>query len=405
MIPTVLTNINIVDATRTEPFTNAAIVIREGSIHDIISRDSVPNMRDAKIVDLDGAWVIPGLIATHNHMVSPLAPFYFPKEPIIDRYIRQGRETMDALKVGFTSLRVVGAPDFSDVAWKQAFESGLYTGPRLFVAGHALAPTAGHGQGMRCSVEADGSEGFRRLVREQIQGGADFIKVVMTGGVMGACWDDPDHAHLMDDELAAIFDVAKARGYQVAAHAASPETVKTAVRGGAYTIEHGYTLDEEAVRLMADHGTYYNPTFCITHLIPQAAESEYHKAYVEEWPLQDDLHQRANERRPEHVEGFKMALEYGVRIASGCDAGPLKDTGLLEIELLVQNGMTPIEAIKAATLHGAAVCDMQDKIGSIEVGKLADLLVLKKNPLENIHNIRTVRMVLKGGVVVHNSTS
>ena len=100
-----------------------------------------------------------------------------------------------------------------------------------------------------------------------------------------------------------------------------------------------------------------------------------------------------------------MALEYGVRIASGCDAGPLKDTGLLEIELLVQNGMTPIEAIKAATLHGAAVCEMQDKIGSIEVGKLADLLVLKKNPLENIHNIRTVRMVLKGGVVVHNSTS
>ena len=402
---TVLANVNIVDATRRDPLRNATIVVKAGVIEEITSRDRLPKLKAAQTMDLQGAWVIPGLIDSHNHMVSPLAPFYFPEEPIIDRYIRQGRETMDALKVGFTTLRVVGAPDFSDVAWKQAFESNLYTGPRLFVAAHALAPTAGHGQGMKCSVESDGSEGFRRLVREQIQGGADFIKVIMTGGVMGACWDDPDHSHLMEDELQAIFDVAKARGYQVAAHAASPETVKTAVRGGAYTIEHGYTLDEEAIRLMADNGTYYNPTFCITHLIPQAAESSYHKAYVKEWPLRADLQERANERRPGHVEGFKMALAYGVRIASGCDAGPLKDTGLLEIELLVQNGMDPFDALKAATLHGAAVCGMENRIGTVEVGKLADLLILKKNPLEDIHHIRTVQMVLKKGIVVHDCTN
>ncbi len=396
---TVLTNATLIDGVSPEPRRNASVIIEDGRITKVGGEPSPTDREGAQVEDLDGAWLLPGLFDAHNHMVSPLSGFFLPDEPMMDWYIRQGRECMDAFEAGLTSLRVVGAPDFSDVAWKRAFDSGMFLGPRLFVAGHALTPTAGHGKGMRATVEADGPDEFRRAVRQQIQEGVDLIKIIITGGVMGPAWDSPDHPHYLPDELQAAFDTAHQRGFKVAVHAGSPQAVKMAVRAGAHTIEHGYHLDEECVRLMAEHGTYFVPTLCITNLTAEGAQSPYEKAHVEEWPLPLNLRQRANDRRAAHIEAFRMAMEAGVRIASGSDAGPLKNTGLIEIELLVRCGMSPMQAIVAATKNSAEACGAGGDLGTVEPGKLADLVVLSSSPLENIHHIRTVKMVFKAGVL------
>lgn len=392
---TVLANANVIDAVSPEPRTRTSLIIQDGRITRITRALGRTDRVGAKVIDLTGMWLLPGLWDAHNHMVSPL---HFPAdETMMDRFLRQGREAMDAFHHGITALRVLGVSNFSDVAWRRAFDGGLFLGPRVVAAGHALTTSAGHGRGMGITLEADGSTAFRRLVREQILNGADLIKIIITGGVMGLKWDSPDHLHYLPDELEAVFQTAKERGYPVAAHAGNAKAVKAAVKAGAHTIEHGYDMDEEAVALLAQHGTYYTPTLCVTFQTKEAIVTKQHKAFMARWPLPSHLHQRANERRARHVESFRMALEAGVKIISGSDAGPLADTALMEIELLVHCGMSPMQAIVAATRRAAEASCMAQDVGTVEPGKLADLIVLAQNPLEEISNIRTLKMVFREG--------
>ena len=275
-------------------------------------------------------------------------------------------------------------------------------GPRLVTAGHIIVPTAGHGASYNYGQIAigDGPDAVRRAVRDQIQHDVDLIKLTITGGVFGRRWDSLDHTHFMEDELQAALETAQARGYNVAVHAGNPEAVKSAVRNGAHTIEHGYELDEEAIQLMRENGTILVPTLCVTHLTHMGAQSEYEQEFVRRYSMPSELFRRADERRPEHVAAFRAALEAGVSIASGADHRPMAESAFLEIELLVRNGMTPMQAITAATRVAAEACGLGAEIGTIEMGKLADLLVVADDPLESIHNLRRTAVVLKEGEII-----
>jgi imidazolonepropionase-like amidohydrolase len=311
---------------------------------------------------------------------------------------------MEALQAGVTAMRVVGIPYWADIAWRESFHRGGYLGPRLFCCGHGLRTSAGHdpsgaaAAGLMRSI--DGPEAMVHAVRDQIQHGVDQIKLVTTGGIMGGGHDVMSAVMFLREELEAALRIARQRGVPVAVHATFHEAVKWAVRAGAQSIEHGYILDEEAVSLMAQHGVYYVPTLALSHLTADQASTPYEHAYCQEHVLPDGYRQRANHFAPGHKDSFRMALQAGVKIASGSDQGPPREAALLEIEFLARCGLGAHGAIVAATRTAAELCQVADRLGTVEPGKLADLIVVADDPLEDIHNLRRLSLVVKGGQVV-----
>jgi imidazolonepropionase-like amidohydrolase len=401
----ILTNASLIDSVRPEPQLKAKVVVKDGRIARVgAAGPTQTERRESSVIDLGGAWLLPGLCDAHAHFISPLQEP--PGETVIDRYLRLGKGAIDAFQLGVTSARVVGAPNFCDVAWRKAFARGMFLGPRLFVSGHSIVPTAGHGSGYGYGqkVVADGPIEVRKAVREQIQADVDLIKIVLTGGVFGLRWDSLDNNEFLQDEVDAAFQTAHQRGYKVAAHAGNAEAVKMAARAGALSVEHGYVLDEEAIRLMVERKTIYVPTLCVTFLTDEAAESTYEKEWTRRWPMPPNLRERANQRRQVHLQAFKAALAAGVRIASGADHSPLAETAFLEIELLVRCGMTPMQAIIAATRTSTEAATAGNDLGTVEVGKLADLLVVGADPLSSIHNLRKTIMVFKEGKLAIDKT-
>jgi imidazolonepropionase-like amidohydrolase len=309
---------------------------------------------------------------------------------------------MNALQAGVTSLRVVGVQDWADVAWREAFDAGQVTGPRLFCCGHALRTSAGHdpsaGTGLLLNV--DGPEAMVQAVRNQIQHGVNQIKLVTTGGIMGSGHDVMSAIMFLREELEAAGRIARQRDVPLVVHATAAEAVKWGVRAGAHSIEHGYLLDEEAAALMAARGVFYVPTLALSHLTRDQAATPYERAYCAEHVLPDGYRERANHWAPPHEASFRLALAAGVRIASGSDQGPPCEAALLEIECLARCGLGPHGAIVAATRTAAQVCRAQNRLGTVEPGKLADLIAVAASPLDDIHNLRRLLLVVKGGQVV-----
>lgn len=184
------------------------------------------------------------------------------------------------------------------------------------------------------------------------------------------------------------------------AHATNPEAVKNAIRLGAHSVEHGYIMDDECIELFLEHDTWYVPTLAISHLTPQQAASHWELNWVKQRDMAHDLCCRADAASDVHRGWFTKALAAGVKMALGSDIRPLKDAALLELGLWVRNGATPWQALVAATRNAAAVCGVGKELGTIEVGKLADLIVVDGNPLEDIQDVRRLLLVLKNGVVV-----
>jgi imidazolonepropionase-like amidohydrolase len=396
----ILTNASLIDSVRPDPQLKATVVVKDGRIVRVgAASPTRTEIAGAKVIDVGGAWLLPGICDAHSHMISPL------QDPLgttnNDRYLRMGKASIDAFQAGVTSARVMGAPAFMDVAWRKAFATGMYLGQRLFVSGHTIVPTAGHGASYNYGqiAVADGPAALRQAVREQIQNDVDFIKLVLSGGVFGQRWDNLDQTDFLPDEVEAVFQTANQRGYKVAVHASNPDAVKIAARAGAHTIEHAYVLDEEAIALLVEKKTILVPTLCVTFLTQDAAESEYEKEWSRKWPLPNNLRERANQRRMVHMQWFKAALAAGVRIACGADQSPMVETTFLEIELLVRCGMTPMQAIVAATRLSTEAANAHNDLGTVEAGKIADLLVVGANPLDDIHNLRKTVMVFKEGVL------
>jgi len=196
------------------------------------------------------------------------------------------------------------------------------------------------------------------------------------------------------------FLICRKRGFKVMAHATNPDAVKNAIRLGAHSIEHGYIMDDECIALLLEHDTWYVPTLAISHLTASQATNRFEAAWVAERGLSHALCCRAEAASDVHATWFRKALDAGVRMALGSDIRPLKDAALLEMGLWVRDGATPWQTLVATTRHGAAVCGVGAELGTVEAGKLADLIVVAANPLEDITNVRRLQLVLKEGRVV-----
>jgi imidazolonepropionase-like amidohydrolase len=239
-----------------------------------------------------------------------------------------------------------------------------------------------------------------QAVRREIEHGVDQIKLLTTGGIMGAGHDVMSALMFLPEEMEAALRIARQRGMPVAVHATAAEAVKRAVTAGAHSIEHGYLLDEEAAVMMARAGVYYVPTLALSHLTRDQATSPWEREYCRAHRLPDGFRERANRFAPDHEASFRMALAAGVRIASGSDQGPPREAALLEIELMARLGLGAHGALTAATRTAAEVCRVQDRLGTVEPGKLADLIAVAGDPLEDVSNLRRLLLVMKGGEVV-----
>jgi len=401
-MPLVLTNAHLIDCVHPQPIAGASITVEDGRIVEVLDGQHSPATQGAQVIDLQGAYLLPGLWDVHVHLEWPRVPDAKLAELTVQY---STNATHGLIHAGITGIRTAGVPHFIDVALKRAYAAGRLIGPRIFAGGYFLTTTAGHALSTGFALECDGPSGFVRAIREQMQNGVDHIKLNLTGGIMGPVWDRHWHSFLLQEELEAAFTICRQRGYPVMAHAANPESVKAAIQLGAHTVEHGYIMDEECLRLFLEHDTWYIPTLGITHLTPAQASSSWECCWLDRRALPADLAQRADDAVAEHRMWFQRALQAGVKMALGSDLRPLRDAVWLEMGLWVKDGATPWQTLLAATRHAAEVCGVGHEVGTIEVGKLADIIVVRDNPLEDMQNLRQLDLVFKAGRLVADHRS
>lgn len=397
----VLTHATVIDCVNPEPLPDASVMVEDGRIVDVRA-GLVPDTAGADVIDLEGAYLLPGLWDLHIH------PEYLAATgaSVVEQTVHFGCRLMECLtESGIIGLRCAGSSHFMDVAWRNTFNSGELDGPRLFASGHFLTTTGGHFLTSGHALECDGPYGFVKAIREQMKHDVDHIKLNLSGGIMGPRWDLHGHSFLLDEELRTAFEICRQREFNVMAHATNPEAVKAALELGAHTVEHGYIMDDACIDLFLKHDTWYVPTLAISHLTPEQASDEWELHYVEHRNLAHDLCCRADAASDIHREWFQKALKAGVKMALGSDIRPIKDAALLEMGLWIKNGATPWQTLLAATQHAAEVCGVGDELGTLEVGKLADLIVVAKNPLDNIQHLRQLLLVLKEGRIVADKRS
>lgn len=358
----------------------------------------------AQLIDLAGRTVLPGLIDCHVHLSMNAEAAPKPLNTDADRKLAMFHMAANALRTlhgGITTVRDCGTPDGIDFALRRASEKGLCITPRLLLSGQALCMTGGHGWQL-LGTEVDGPDQLRRAARQQIKAGADNVKLIATGGILTP-GTDIGRAQLTVAELRAAVDEAHNAGKISAAHAHGPQGIKNATLAGVDSIEHAYFIDDEGIDLMLEYGTV---------LVATSAAVRNVVHFGTDAGISVDAVQKANSAIAAHVSGFKKAHKAGVKMAMGTDSGvPFTRHGnnLDELEYLTEMGMSPLEAIRIATLDSARLLKLDDRVGSLEEGKIADLIVVTGNPVENIsilrhpENIRQV--VLNGRVVADRDTS
>lgn len=378
-------------------FDNAGIITSVGPV------SAVALPAGAKPIDLGSATCLPGLIDVHTHLTSDPSDAGYkqlgvsvPRQTVTG--VKNARLTLHA---GFTTVRNVGASDFTDVALRDGINAGEIEGPRMLVSGPPLGITGGHCDNNLLPYEyhrtsegvADGPWAARAKVREVIKYGADLIKICASGGVLSK-GDQAGAPQYTLEEMQAIAAEAHKLGRKVAAHAHGTQSIKDAIRAGIDSVEHSSLIDGEGIALAKEHGTYlvfdiYNDDFILSMgakvgMLPESIEKE----------KQIGRTQREN---------FRRAFQAGAKMAFGTDAGvyPHGDNAK-QFAKMVEYGMKPIDAIRAATLNAADLIGWPDKVGSLESGHFADLIAVEGDPLSDVRLLENVQFVMKGGAVVRN---
>ena len=360
-----------------------------------------------QVIDLSDHTCLPGLIDMHVHLTSQSSPRSYIETFTLntaDYAFRAAKYAEITLLAGFTTVRNLGDDGTVTRSLSNAITQGMAIGPRIYSAGKSLATTGGHADpsnGYRADLMGDphaksgvinGAVEAAKAVRQRYKEGADLIKITATGGVLSTA-KNGQNPQFTDAELEAIISTAKDYGFKVAAHAHGAEGMKRAIRAGIDSIEHGTLMDDEARSLMKKHGTYLVPTILAGEFVMQKAKIDGYFPEI--------IRPKAASIGPQLKSNFKKAYEAGVKIAFGTDSGvSAHGDNAQEFQLMVDAGMPAMEAIRAATVHAAELLGESDSLGSITEGKLADIIAVKGNPLDDISLLENVSFVMKDGHVV-----
>lgn len=394
----------LIDPAAGTVLTQQVIVIAGDRVQSVGPAATTPIPAGARVVDLGDATVLPGLIDCHTHITGQPANFYedlFRKSPIDEATVAHvyARRTLLA---GFTTVRNVGADNYTDFALKRAIDGGAIPGPRILASGPALSATGGHGDlnGMSPTVHLDGINGIadgvdavRRKVRENIKFGADVIKMLATAGVLSE-EESVGAPQYQMDEMRAIVEEAALWGRKVCAHAHGTEGIKMAIRAGVASIEHASFIDDEGIRLAIEHGTY---------LVPDIYNDDYILAEYGRMGYPEAILAKERLVGRTQRENFRKAVQAGAKIAYGTDSGvyPHGWNGK-QLAHMVRWGMTPMQAVQSATTSAADLLGWSTKVGRLAPGFFADLIAIRGDPLADQALFEQVAFVMKGGEIYKN---
>jgi len=397
----------IFDSTTGKITAPGLVVVANGKIESV--GGAVP--AGAESIDLGDATLMPGFIDAHTHLTMDFNPDYNGamlkglQMTIAERSIRATVNARKTLMAGFTTVRDVGSSDFVDVGMRNAINSGIVPGPRMLVAVHALGATGGHCDdqdsfrygifGHETGVEEgviDTPDDARRAVRFNIKYGADVIKTCASGGVLSPT-DDVDVPQLSQAELNALVDEAHTLRRKTAAHAHGAEAAKRAIRAGIDSIEHGTFLDDDALRMMHDHGTFLVPTLTT-------------RVGLKESKFPPAVQAKADTAVKQQDALVKRAVALGVKIALGTDAAVFPHgENALEFTFMAADGLSSAQSLMAGTSAGAELLGLAEKVGALKAGMLADIVAVPGNPVDDIKVTQQVIFVMKGGVIYRNDRS
>lgn len=394
----------VIDGKNLQPTGATVVVVKDGRISAIGGKSIIP--AGAAIIDLPGHTLMPGFIDMHCHPLGDGTDdyqTYHLRKSSAAKSLQGLKNVQGLLHAGWTSIRVPGDADvgYAHMDLRDAINNGMFDGPRIFGAGHWISATGGGGDlnffsyeqsGVRVDgLVVDGAEEMRKAVRNEIKYGSDWIKLLVSGAFMTA-GDNPDNVHMSREEVAVAVDEARRRDVPVMAHAHSAESIKLSIREGARTIEHGSFLDDEGIRMMKENGTYLVPTLAIGKwFLEFNANSVALKKAVDL-----TIKHRTN------IEAMlSKAIKAGVKVVVGSDlSGSSPGYHAWEFSELVRVGMTPMQAIRAGTGLAAEALGREKDLGTVEIGKLADLVAVPGDPLADIGRMRDVRFVMLGGKVI-----
>lgn len=383
---------------------NPVVVLDGNRIISITTKGQLP--KDAAVVDLGDYTLLPGLIDLHVHPNLTTGDYQVDhlKGSSAAKALQGLKNLQDILAAGWTTVRVAGDGDvgYANLEIRNAINKGLFTGPRIYGAGHYLSATGGGGDINFLSYEqaiiadgliVDGPEEMRKAVRTEIKYGSDWIKLLVTGAFMSA-GDNPNNVHFTEEEVRAAVEEAGRRDVPVMAHAHAAEGIKLAVRAGVRSIEHGSFIDEEGMDLMVQKGTWLIPTFSV-------------HTYYENLPTVDPALQKSVEigrkTKESMYANMKLAVKKGVKFGLGSDnVGWPAAYSAQELVEYVSIGMTPMQAIMCATRTNAEILKKEKDFGTVEPGKLADIIAVKGDPLKDITELQRVKFVMANGKIIKN---
>lgn len=391
---TALTGGTLVDLSGKAPIENAVILIEGDRIKTIGPAASTPVPEGATVIPMDGKWIIPGLMNMHVHLGLnlPGAGRLYGEKPEA-KSLRMLDNAQKSLMSGVTTIRLTGEEGGVDFAVKNAIDGGTFAGPRIHTAGESIVPTGGHGK-----LEADGPYAIAKGVREQIKRGATWIKLGISGGISderGAIAASP----FTDEEMKTAIEVAHRNGVKVTGHTGSPQASEYALKQGIDGFEHGYFFTPEILKEMKAKGTWYVPTIVVSQ---KGALEFYKKIGSPQWYLD-----RQASVGKIHWETLKSAVKARVNIALGSDQYPFEPNEgttatIREAELYQEAGMTPLQALRAATIEPARMLGVETEVGELKPDFLADIVAVGADPSKDIGALRSICFVMKGGKTARN---